>query len=136
MYIHMQCTLFNSGELLFKSGGCFCRCHRLFFSLSLSAISLPMIHCKCERFFRFCCCCYCVDLSITSHQVLYFYLAPALEKYFETSTTLQRKGKQKKKKNEEKKREMPKCKEQKKHMLYVLSTKALCINVNICEDFS
>lgn len=30
---------------------------------------------------------------------------------------------------------MPKCKEQKKHMLCVLSTKAPCINVNICEDF-
>lgn len=64
----------------------------------------------------FCC---CVDLSIiTSHHHKCYSLGTYLENIRRTKCRIEKAHA-----------------EQKKHMFYVLSTKAPCINVNICGDF-
>lgn len=135
-YTYLQCmyrrthssNTEQAAAAMFESCGCFCRCHRLFYSniiandslqmwtifLMLMLLLLLLLLCRFEYHFP--------------PSALLFILAPALQKYSETSHTQWTQAEEWKK--------MPKCKEQKKHMLYVLSTKAPCINVNICEEFT
>lgn len=80
----------------------------------------------------------CWFKCITSHEMFLFWLQ--IRQYFRyhLSTSPQQKKNETKIEPSEGKKiaRRSKCKEQKKHMLCVLSTKAASnINVNICEDF-
>lgn len=102
---------------VFGSCGCFCRCHRLFFQ---------QYHCRwftanVNDFFPIvvccCCCCYCDDLSITSTKCstfIWFWL-------WNIPLKMQAKTEPCKELFKEK---IVEAQRTKKHMLYVLSSKA------------